>query len=101
MVMLGCFLTVAGTYGSIVGIMDSYKESGGSAAFLALIIPTIPEFQAHRLEIDFSRKIDFELIEDILKPQWRTINKKSEKFRAKLYYVNSRSKGAVASKSIS
>lgn len=32
-VILGCFLTVAGTYGSVVGIMDAYKESGGSAAF--------------------------------------------------------------------
>lgn len=32
-VLLGCFLTVAGTYGSIVGIIDSYRESGGSAAF--------------------------------------------------------------------
>jgi amino acid transporter len=32
-VILGCFLTVAGTYGSIVGIMEAYKASGGSAAF--------------------------------------------------------------------
>jgi hypothetical protein len=32
-VLIGSFLTVAGTYGSIVGIIDSYKESGGSAAF--------------------------------------------------------------------
>ncbi|KAJ5980290.1 hypothetical protein N7481_007588 [Penicillium waksmanii] len=32
-VVLGCFLTVAGTYGSVVGIMDAYKASGGSAAF--------------------------------------------------------------------
>lgn len=32
-VALGCFLTVAGTYGSVVGIMESYKASGGSAAF--------------------------------------------------------------------
>lgn len=29
----GTFLMIAGTYGSIVGIMDSYKESGGSAAW--------------------------------------------------------------------
>jgi hypothetical protein len=32
-ILLGCFLTVAGTYGSVVGIMDDYKRSGGSAAF--------------------------------------------------------------------
>lgn len=32
-VLAGSFLTVAGTYGSVVGIMDSYNESGGSAAF--------------------------------------------------------------------
>ncbi|KAF5004863.1 hypothetical protein FDECE_8645 [Fusarium decemcellulare] len=29
----GTFLMVAGTYGSIVGIIDSYKESGGSRAW--------------------------------------------------------------------
>ena len=33
MVVLGCLLTVAGTDGSIVGIMDSYIEPGRSAAF--------------------------------------------------------------------
>lgn len=29
----GTFLMVAGTYGSVVSIIDSYKESGGSAAW--------------------------------------------------------------------
>ncbi|KAJ5367550.1 hypothetical protein N7541_001491 [Penicillium brevicompactum] len=29
----GCFLTVAGTYSSVVGIMVDYEKSGGSAAF--------------------------------------------------------------------
>lgn len=33
MVLIGCFLTVAGTYGSVVAIIKSYNESGGSAAF--------------------------------------------------------------------
>ncbi|RXG42550.1 hypothetical protein VDGE_03504 [Verticillium dahliae] len=32
-IVSGTFLMIAGTYGSVVGIMDSYKESGGSAAF--------------------------------------------------------------------
>ena len=32
-IVAGTFLMIGGTYGSIVGIMDSYKESGGSAAF--------------------------------------------------------------------
>ena len=32
-VVSGTFLMIAGTYGSIVGIMDSYRESGGSAAW--------------------------------------------------------------------
>ncbi|KAF2098799.1 hypothetical protein NA57DRAFT_76037 [Rhizodiscina lignyota] len=32
-VVSGSFLMIAGTYGSIVGIIDSYKASGGSAAF--------------------------------------------------------------------
>ncbi|PVH95547.1 hypothetical protein DM02DRAFT_660043 [Periconia macrospinosa] len=32
-IVIGTFLMVAGTYGSIVGIMDSYKASGGSAAW--------------------------------------------------------------------
>lgn len=32
-IVIGWFLTVAGTYGSIVGIIDSYKKSGGSAAW--------------------------------------------------------------------
>ncbi|KAL2834274.1 transmembrane amino acid transporter protein-domain-containing protein [Aspergillus cavernicola] len=29
----GTFCMVAGTYGSVVGVMDSYRESGGSAAW--------------------------------------------------------------------
>lgn len=29
----GCFLMIGGTYGSIVGIIDTYKAEGGSAAF--------------------------------------------------------------------
>ncbi|KAF2123364.1 hypothetical protein P153DRAFT_304068 [Dothidotthia symphoricarpi CBS 119687] len=33
MIIGGWFLTIAGTYGSIVGIMDSYKASGGSSAW--------------------------------------------------------------------
>ncbi|KAL4931494.1 uncharacterized protein BDV17DRAFT_280056 [Aspergillus undulatus] len=33
LVILGSFLMVAGTYGSIRGILDSYAASGGSAAF--------------------------------------------------------------------
>jgi amino acid permease len=32
-VVIGTFLMVAGTYGSVVGIIDSYKVSGGSAAW--------------------------------------------------------------------
>ncbi|KAM0644223.1 hypothetical protein ACHAQF_001971 [Verticillium nonalfalfae] len=32
-IVSGTFLMIAGTYGSVVGIMNSYKESGGSAAF--------------------------------------------------------------------
>ncbi|KAK7210920.1 hypothetical protein V2G26_018098 [Clonostachys chloroleuca] len=32
-IILGVFLTIAGTYGSIVEIIDSYKISGGSAAW--------------------------------------------------------------------
>ncbi|KAL4883601.1 putative amino acid transporter [Aspergillus karnatakaensis] len=32
-VLLGCFLTVAGTYGCITGIIDSYAAEGGQAAF--------------------------------------------------------------------
>ncbi|OJJ61516.1 hypothetical protein ASPSYDRAFT_829608 [Aspergillus sydowii CBS 593.65] len=32
-VVVGTFLMVAGTYGSVKGIMDVYNESGGSAAF--------------------------------------------------------------------
>lgn len=32
-VVIGTFLMIAGTYGSIVGIIKSYKESGGSAAW--------------------------------------------------------------------
>ena len=33
MIIGGWFLTIAGTYGSIVGIIDSYNASGGSAAW--------------------------------------------------------------------
>ena len=29
----GSFLTVGGTYGSVVGIIDSYRAEGGTAAF--------------------------------------------------------------------
>lgn len=29
-IVSGTFLLIAGTYGSVVGIIDSYKESGGS-----------------------------------------------------------------------
>ena len=32
-ILSGMFLTIGGTYGSIVGIVDSYKKSGGSAAW--------------------------------------------------------------------
>ncbi|KAI0521535.1 putative amino acid transporter [Xylaria bambusicola] len=32
-IVSGTFLTIAGTYGSIVGIINSYNESGGSAAW--------------------------------------------------------------------
>lgn len=32
-VVSGTFMTIAGTYGSIVGIINSYKLSGGSAAW--------------------------------------------------------------------
>lgn len=32
-VVLGTFLTISGTYGSIVEIIDGYKASGGSAAW--------------------------------------------------------------------
>ncbi|KAG7109831.1 N amino acid transport system protein like [Verticillium longisporum] len=32
-IVSGTFLMISGTYGSVVGIMDSYEESGGSAAF--------------------------------------------------------------------
>ncbi|CAI7582203.1 unnamed protein product [Penicillium bialowiezense] len=33
LIVLGTFLMVAGTYGSVMGIIDAYSESGGSAAF--------------------------------------------------------------------
>ncbi|KAF3006062.1 hypothetical protein E8E13_010942 [Curvularia kusanoi] len=33
MIIGGWFLTIAGTYGSVVGIIDSYNKSGGSAAW--------------------------------------------------------------------
>lgn len=32
-IVLGTFLTVAGTYGSVVSIIDTYRSSGGSASF--------------------------------------------------------------------
>lgn len=32
-ILIGTFLTVAGTYGSVVGIMEAYAASGGSSAF--------------------------------------------------------------------
>lgn len=32
-IAVGTFLTVAGTYGSVVEIIDTYKASGGSAAW--------------------------------------------------------------------
>lgn len=32
-IVSGTFLMIAGTYGSIVGIMDSYKAEGGSSAW--------------------------------------------------------------------
>ncbi|KAF2964515.1 hypothetical protein GQX73_g9068 [Xylaria multiplex] len=32
-IVSGTFLTIGGTYGSIVGIIDSYNESGGSSAW--------------------------------------------------------------------
>lgn len=31
--VIGMFCMIAGTYGSVVGIIDSYKASGGSAAW--------------------------------------------------------------------
>ncbi|KAL4904423.1 hypothetical protein BDW74DRAFT_168446 [Aspergillus multicolor] len=33
MIIAGCFLTISGTYGSIVSIIDSYNASGGSSAW--------------------------------------------------------------------
>lgn len=32
-IISGTFLMIGGTYGSIVGIIDTYKAEGGSAAF--------------------------------------------------------------------
>lgn len=32
-IVLGTFFTVAGTYGSVIGIKKSYDEAGGSPAF--------------------------------------------------------------------
>ncbi|KAF9775051.1 hypothetical protein IL306_006876 [Fusarium sp. DS 682] len=32
-ILSGMFLMIAGTYGSVIGVIDSYKASGGSAAF--------------------------------------------------------------------
>lgn len=32
-IVIGTFMMIAGTYGSIVSIMDSYKANGGSAAW--------------------------------------------------------------------
>lgn len=33
MILAGFFLTIGGTYGSVVSINNSYRESGGSAAW--------------------------------------------------------------------
>ena len=33
MIVIGTFLMVGGTYGSVVGIIDTYKTSGGFSAF--------------------------------------------------------------------
>lgn len=32
-IVSGTFLMIGGTYGSVVSIIDSYKEDGGSAAW--------------------------------------------------------------------
>ena len=32
-IIVGTFLTIGGTYGSVVSIIDAYNESGGSAAW--------------------------------------------------------------------
>lgn len=32
-IVTGTFLTIAGSYGAVVGIIDDYKASGGSAAW--------------------------------------------------------------------
>ena len=32
-IVAGTFLMIAGTYGSVVSIINDYKESGGSAAW--------------------------------------------------------------------
>lgn len=32
-ILAGTFLMIAGTYGSVISIIDDYKESGGSAAW--------------------------------------------------------------------
>jgi hypothetical protein len=32
-IAIGSFMMVSGTYGSVVGIIDSYKASGGSSAW--------------------------------------------------------------------
>jgi hypothetical protein len=32
-IAIGCFLMVAGTYGSVMSIVSAYASSGGSAAF--------------------------------------------------------------------
>lgn len=33
LIIFGCFIMVAGTYGSIVELIDSYRESGGTLAW--------------------------------------------------------------------
>ena len=32
-IVVGTFLMIGGTYGSVVGIIDSYNEEGGSSAW--------------------------------------------------------------------
>lgn len=32
-IVSGTFLVIAGTYGSVVGIIDSYRKAGGTAAW--------------------------------------------------------------------
>ena len=32
-ILVGCFIMVSGTYGSVVSIVESYKASGGSGSW--------------------------------------------------------------------